>query len=109
MKPKDEITEMNQAMDLWNAHALDPKTLFSILDFPDPNETAKQVTMWITNPQLYAQTYFPETPMQVAQPPEQGAPGEQGIPGEGGQTLSASPASPALSQVPINAGAAMPQ
>ena len=47
--------------------------------------------------------------MQVAQPPEQGAPGEQGIPGEGGQTLSASPASPALSQVPINAGAAMPQ
>lgn len=101
MKPKDEITEMNQAIDLWNAHALDPKTLFSLLDFPDPNETAKQVTLWITNPQLYAQQMFPEQPMIPAQPPQQGAPNEQGVP-SGEQSLSANPASAALSSVPIN-------
>lgn len=110
MKPKDELTEMNQAMDLWNAGALDPKTLFSILDFPDPNETAKQVVLWKINPQLYAQMYFPEQP--VAPPMgeiPQGAPTEQGIPSESNETLSASPASPVLSQVPIDQGMGMPQ
>lgn len=102
MKPKDEITEMNQAMDLWNAGALDPKTLFSLLDFPDPNETAKQVVLWKTNPQLYAQQMFPENPMMPMQPPQQGAPTEQNIPGGAEPDISAPPASAALSNVPIN-------
>ena len=42
MQPKDELTEMNQAIDLYKANALDPITLFKKLNYSDPIETAKQ-------------------------------------------------------------------
>jgi hypothetical protein len=106
MKPKDEITEMNQAIDLWNAKALDPISLGKMLNLPDPMDYAKKLVMWTTNPQQYAMTYFPET--QPQQPPMQGAPGEQNVPQEQSGTLAVNPASSALSNVPINVGSSMP-
>jgi hypothetical protein len=104
MQPKDELTEQNMAIDLWKAGALDPLTLFKKLNYPDPMETAKQVTMYITNPQLYLQTMFPETaqmmPQDSANPPN---------PPDGGQPtppapdlgLSSEPTSASLSNVPL--------
>ena len=106
MKPKDEITEMNQAIDLWNAKALDPLTLFERLNDPDPQSTAERVVLWTTNPQMYAAKYFPDT--QPAQAPNQGAMQEQGVPQAGSDSLSENAPSASLSTVPISM-AAMPK
>lgn len=108
MKPKDEITEMNLAVQLWEAKALDPINLFKKLNYPDPMETAKQVALWTTNPQLYMMTYFPENVAPDSTNPPNGAP-VPGIPGAENTTLGAPPASSALSQVPLGAGVAQPQ
>lgn len=104
MKPKDEINEMNMAIDLWNKKALDPITLFQRLDFADPMESAKKVTLWNTNPQLYMMTYFPEQmqTQDTANPPNPldiGSIGGEPAGNEG--QLSANPASASLSQVPL--------
>lgn len=107
MKPKDEITEMNLAVQLWEAKALDPITLFKRLNYPDPMETAKAVSLWVTNPQAYVAMYFPENSAPDSTNPPNGAP----IPNQLGSpetTLGAPPASSALSQVPISAGVAQP-
>lgn len=103
MKPKDEISEMNMALDLWGKQALDPITLFKRLDYPDPIETAKQVALWVTNPQQYMITYFPEAQPQIpdsTNPPNALDPNM--IPQPPDQSLSAPEASSSLSQVPIN-------
>ena len=101
MKPKDEVTEQNMAIELANSGWLDPLTLFERLDDPDPTETAKKVVLWRTSPQQYQMTYFPE------QAPAQGPMGPENpldVPTEGGQgpTTLAAPASEAdLSQAPL--------
>lgn len=107
MKPKDEITEMNLAVQLWEAKALDPITLFKRLNYPDPMETAKAVALWTTNPQAYIATYFPENAMPDTANPPDGAPVPSIDPATN-TTLGAPPASSALSQVPIGAGVAQP-
>ncbi len=105
MKPKDEVSERNEALELWKTQALDPITLFKRLDFPDPMETAKQVALWVTNPQLYIQQMFPE--LAQAQPQDSTNPANpQDVTGgqPGGsppQPLSEEPASSHLSQVPL--------
>ncbi len=88
MKPKDEITQMNQAMELFSKGALDPKTLLTILNFPDPTQTAAQVWLYTTNPVLYGQLNFPDLQQLIAQtmpqlPQQQpGAqPGQPPVPG----------------------------
>ena len=99
MKPKDEISEMNMAIELWNNKALDPIGLYKKLNDPDPMATAKRVALWTTNPMQYMATYFPE--VQPAQPPGQGAP----LPPQDGTAtpnLGGEPANAALSQVPLN-------
>lgn len=102
MTPKDEITEQNLAIELWGAKAIDPINLFKRLNDPDPMNTAKMVTMWNTNPQLYMQTFFPEAqPAQATPQPGQAPP----IPGSPPENPSEPPASPALSQVPISTNA----
>lgn len=60
MKPKDEITEMNQAMALFQAGALDPKTLLTRVNFPDPQNTAEQTVLYNLDPNAYMQINFPE-------------------------------------------------
>lgn len=104
MKPKDETAEANQALQLAQEGFLDPINLFKALNDPDPINTAKMVVMFRTNPQLYLQTFFPESaplPGQ-AQPPPQGgqAPPQQGS--SEPPTLSAPEASSSLSNVPIS-------
>lgn len=101
MKPKDEISERNEALELWNNKALDPISLFKKLDYPDPMETAKQVALWVTNPQMYMLTYFP----QQAAPPMGGVPqgggGAPQLPEAPPTTLGAAPANASLSEVPL--------
>lgn len=101
MAPKDEISEQNLAVDRWGQKAIDPIGLMKALNVADPMEDAKRLVLWTTNPQLYAQTYFPEV---QPQPPTGGAGGTglgQPVPQEQAPTLSQAPASAALSQVPI--------
>lgn len=115
MKPHDEVTEMNQALSLWEAKALDIKTLLTKLNFPDPQNTAAQVWLYQTNPALYGQLNFPELTQQIqnlmavqqAQQP-QGAP-PQGPPvgpnaeaqSEPPQPISVPPAGSSLTEVPL--------
>lgn len=111
MKPHDEITEMNQAMELWEAKAIDIKTLLVQLNFPDPQNTAAQAWLYQTNPQLYGELNFPELTAQIqqlmaAQQPQPGAPPAPGSPqppepDQPPGTMSAPPASSSLAQVPI--------
>lgn len=77
MKPKDEITEMNQAMDLFKSGVLDPKTLLTRLNFPDPQTTAEQTCLWITDQKAYMQLNFPELAQQLAQMQQQAMMAEQ--------------------------------
>ena len=109
MQPKDEITEQNLAIDLANKGWLDPINLFKKLNYPDPMETAKMVTLFRVNPQLYMQQFFPEQGIVQGQnlpnnPADLGLE-QQGTPPE---SLGAPVASAALSNVPINTPA-MPQ
>ena len=108
MKPKDEVSEMNLATELANSGWLDPINLFKKLNYPDPMETAKMVTMWKISPQLYMQQYFPEN--GPPQPPgaNPNPPDMNPVPGTPETNLAQPQASSELSQVPINAGVATP-
>lgn len=53
--PESPLTRRNEAIDLFNAGALDPLTLYERLDFPDP-EKAAQKLMDYKNPQPPPQT-----------------------------------------------------
>lgn len=102
MKPKDEVTEQNLATSLADSGWLDPLTLFERLDDPDPQDTAEKVTMFRINPQLYFQTYFPDSAQQQAQIGP--SPGGGEIPNQPeavNQTISAPPTSASLSQAPL--------
>ncbi len=112
MKPKDEITEMNQALSLWDKGAIDPKTLLTILNFPDPQQTAESTVLWLVDKNAYLQKNFPELAAELAQQQMAatgGAPGATPTPGppvpnvpEGAPLpLSREPASAALSNVPL--------
>lgn len=101
MSPKDEISEQNQAIDLANSGWLDPINLFKKLNYPDPMETARMVTMYRVSPELYLQTFFPENAVQLGTPPSP-LPTDQ-IQNQTSEdtSLSANQANPNLSQVPI--------
>lgn len=99
MMPKDEISEANQAVELWNAKALDPITLYEKLNYPDPMASAQRLVLWTTNPQAYAAQYFPQ------QAPPQQAPQTGPLPNQPGTpppTLGQGPANANLNQVPLN-------
>lgn len=105
MQPKDEVSEQNLAIDLANQGWLDPINLFKKLNYPDPLETAKMVTLFKLSPQQYYQQFFPE-----AEPLATGgnSPNPPDVSQEGGTapgTLAQPPASSALNQVPINSPA----
>lgn len=101
-KPKDELTQMNQALQLWTEKALDIKTLLTILNFPDPQKTAGQVWLYQTNPQLYGQMNFKELMQDMAQF-QQGQPQNPGGQQPGGPTPQPQqPANPQPEGVPAN-------
>lgn len=115
MKPKDEITVMNQAQALWDKGALDPKTLFTVLNFPDPQTTAENVVLWLMDKQAYMTLNFPELQQKlmeaqaktVAETGATPSPGqappqvEGGSPIAGPESVAADPASAGLSQVQL--------
>lgn len=108
MKPKDEVTQQNMALELAQQKLLDPISLFERLDDSDPVETAERVAMWNVNPQQYMMTFFGNQGQQQ-QAQQMGAP-QVGTPQQptGGTppaTTGAPEASDSLSQVPINSPA----
>ncbi len=76
MKPKDEVFEMNQAISLFDKGVMDPKTLYTILDFPDPQEKAEQAVLWRLDPASYLRINFPELAAKLT-PQQSTAPGQQ--------------------------------
>lgn len=44
--PQDPLLRRNEAVDLFNAGAIDPVTLFERMDFPNPDETAQRLAAW---------------------------------------------------------------
>lgn len=110
MKPKDEITKMNQALALWEKGALDPKTLLTILDFPDPQKTAENTVLWLVDKTAYLQLNFPELSekllsLQPAAPdPMVGGMAPEEVT-EPMQSIEEPVASSSLSQVPLESQA----
>jgi len=104
MKPKDEVSEQNLAVERWNNKAIDPIGLMKALNEPDPMESAKRLCMWVTNPQLYMMTYFPESapPVPDSNNPQLPEGSPQPIPEGQDPNLAQDPASSSLSAVPIN-------
>ena len=93
--PKDPLTQRNEAMDLWSAGAIDPKTFYRRLDFADPDQSTEQLLMWQMvqkgqlPPQAYLPTFGQQNPaVQQAQMMGQGGvpqtAGATGVPGPGG-------------------------
>ena len=101
MQPKDELSQVNQTIELFKAGALDPIGLFKGINDPDPMASAKRLVLYLQNPQLYLQTYFPESSGQPdsANPPPPGqiSPQQATEP----STLSQEPASASLDNVPL--------
>lgn len=60
--PKDPLTKRNEAMDLWSAGAIDPISLYTALDVPNPYESAKELLQWqlIQKGALPPQVMFPD-------------------------------------------------
>lgn len=102
MKPKDEVSKQNMALDLAQQKLLDPIGLFKELDDPDPIQTAERVALWQTNPQMYMQTYFGGQAAQAPQPNSSDSITEGASPPG---SLGAPPSSSALSQVPLSTSA----
>lgn len=67
MKPKDQISKMNQATQLYESGAIGPKVLLETLDFPNPDESAADGVLWQTDKAIYLQLNFPELYAQVQQ------------------------------------------
>lgn len=115
MKPKDEMTEMNQAMELWNMGVIDPKTLLTMLNIPDPEGVAESAVLWMLDKQAYMQLNFPDLAEKMAMMQAQAQQAQMAMGGgqqvnpeqaiqqeKQSESLSADPASSELNQVPIN-------
>lgn len=114
LKPKDEVTEINMAQSLFDKGAIGPKTLLTILDFPDPEAAAADGVLYKLDPMAYLQLNFPDAFAQMQQAaqaqmaaqamglPAQGAT-DGGIPPEGvtepAGDLSRGPVDTKLSQI----------
>lgn len=110
MKPKDEITAMNQAQTLWDAGALGLKTFLKLQKVSDSDEAAEDAIVWKMGVMPYLQLNFPQLAqklqmMQQGQP-EAGAVQQEPQPGqaqEEPQATGGEPANAALGQVAIPA------
>ncbi len=106
MRPKDDITTMNLAQQLFEVGAIGPKTLLKMLDFPDPDKSAADGLLYKLNPQLYMQINFPQEAQQAqgAMAQAQPNPGNgviQPEPTAPPTNLGTEPASAALSNVQL--------
>lgn len=60
MKPKDELTTMNQATELFQMGAIGPKVLLETLNYPNPDDAAADGVLWKVDPMTYMRLNFPE-------------------------------------------------
>lgn len=102
MKPHDETSQINFAIQRWGEKAIDPINFLKEIDDADPVKNAQMLVMWLTNPQQYAMQFFgqgqqPQAPAMGAPQPTGAAPPLPVGPQEGSQPV----ASPSLSQVPL--------
>lgn len=103
MKPKDELSQQNLAMERWKGGAIDPIGLMKEINAPDPMEDAKRLVVWTSNPQLYLQMYFPESaPPPMMDSANPGNPLDTGTQQMGADpNISQEPANSSLSNVPL--------
>lgn len=103
--PKDPLTQRNEAIDLWSANAIDPRTLFDRLEFPDPNEATKQLLLWqlVQSGAMPPQMYIPDFPQPQMQPGQPGQLPQQGVGGPAVNPLDAS--APTAPTPPTSPGA----
>lgn len=110
LRPKDQITTINLAQNLFQNGAIGPKTLLKMLDFPDPDNAASDGVLYKTNPQAYLQINWPDLMAQLQQANPNGggqAPNQissESSPIETPQpepTLAQPSASPSLNQVQL--------
>lgn len=67
MKPKDEITAMNQAQQLWEGEAIGLKTYLTLQKISDPQEAAEDALLWKAGLQPYIQVNYPDLWAQLQQ------------------------------------------
>lgn len=105
MKPKDEVTEQNLAVQLMEGEMLDPLTFFERIDDSDPQGTATRLMEYKLNPQGYVQQYL-SPQIQQTQPETPQTPGQQVQTPNAQESppISAPPANPSLSQAPLPSG-----
>lgn len=60
LRPRDEITQINLAQALFDKKAIGPKTLLTMLDFPNADEAAADGVLYSLDPMAYFQLNFPE-------------------------------------------------
>lgn len=127
LKPKDEVTNINLAQVLYDKGAIGPKTLLTMVSFPDPQGAAEDGVLWQVDKMAYIQLNFPDMFSQLQMIQQQNALNAQatqaaGAPAGAGPeapaeattepepdgSLSAPAASASLSNVPINTPA-LPQ
>jgi hypothetical protein len=71
MRPKDEVSIANEAVQLFQAGILDPKTLFTRINFPNAEEVAEMSTLWLIDKMTYMSINFPQLSQQVQQAQQQ--------------------------------------
>lgn len=67
MQPKDQVSEGNQAIQLFQEKAIGPKTLLEKLSFPDADDAAGDGVLWAIDPQAYLAMNFPELSQKLQQ------------------------------------------
>lgn len=108
MKPKDELTAMNQAQQLWEGGALGLKTFLKLQKVSNPDESTEDALAWKVGVMPYIQLNYPDLAAKLAgmQPQQGGAPqpGGQAPPVQGEPVnTGGEPPNAALSNVPLPA------
>jgi len=120
MRPRDEVTEMNLAQALFDKGAIGPKTLLTMLNFPNAEEAAADGVMYKLDPMAYMQMNFPEYAQKLMESQQMQAQTDMQNQAQGAAMtaqatmapegiteptapINREPASAALSQVPIQA------
>jgi len=67
MKPHDQVTEINQAVEFYQMGAIGPKTLLTIANFPNVDESAADGVLWKVDPAAYLQLNWPDLAQQLQQ------------------------------------------
>lgn len=108
LKPKDEVTQINLAQNLFDKGVIGPKTLLKMLDFPNPDEAAADGMLYKLDPMSYMQLNFPEEMARLQGAQQQQMVQAQGAQMSGGEGMppeaSTEPTAPGgLAADPVNA------